>query len=227
LYFFCSHFLSFFLKKNCAQAQSRCHRIGQTKVVKVFRLVTRGTYEQTMIDRSAQKLGLSRALLSAADKRNQKSKQTAADIERLLRYGAYQILKSADADPAKADGNGTAEADDETSRLFCEKDIDQILTQDSRVIRYNDEFDESTHNATIGKATFSIETESANVRLDDPNFWEKVMPFISPIGRLARNLRMKENFATRTFFAELCNVVEQHIAATLRGDRVGVYFFIL
>ena len=32
--------------QNDVQAMARCHRIGQTKTVKVFRLVTRNTYEQ-------------------------------------------------------------------------------------------------------------------------------------------------------------------------------------
>jgi hypothetical protein len=31
--------------QNDVQAQARCHRIGQTKTVSVYRLVTKGTYE--------------------------------------------------------------------------------------------------------------------------------------------------------------------------------------
>ena len=34
--------------QNDVQAMARCHRIGQTKTVKVFRLVTRNTYEQAL-----------------------------------------------------------------------------------------------------------------------------------------------------------------------------------
>ena len=33
------------------QAQSRCHRIGQNKMVKVYRLITRNSYEREMFDR--------------------------------------------------------------------------------------------------------------------------------------------------------------------------------
>ena len=32
--------------QNDVQAMARCHRIGQTKTVNVYRLVTRGTYEE-------------------------------------------------------------------------------------------------------------------------------------------------------------------------------------
>ena len=47
----------------CHQAQARCHRIGQQKAVKVYRLVTRNSYEREMFDRASMKLGLDKAVL--------------------------------------------------------------------------------------------------------------------------------------------------------------------
>ncbi len=49
--------------QNDVQAQARCHRIGQTKNVQVYRLVTRKTYEWEMFQRAGKKLGFERALL--------------------------------------------------------------------------------------------------------------------------------------------------------------------
>ena len=49
--------------QNDIQAQARCHRIGQTKTVNVYRLVTRGTYEEQMYQRANFKLGLERAVI--------------------------------------------------------------------------------------------------------------------------------------------------------------------
>merc|ERR1719245_2273041 len=43
------------------QAQARCHRIGQKKMVKIYRLVTKNTYEREMFDRAGMKLGLDKA----------------------------------------------------------------------------------------------------------------------------------------------------------------------
>lgn len=40
---------------------------GQTKNVNVYRIITRGTYEETMFERSGMKLGLDRAVLSRMD----------------------------------------------------------------------------------------------------------------------------------------------------------------
>ncbi len=51
------------------QAQARCHRIGQTRNVKVYRLVTRGTYEMEMFHRASLKLGLDKAILHTMTKK--------------------------------------------------------------------------------------------------------------------------------------------------------------
>ncbi|KAL1425709.1 hypothetical protein MTO96_018879 [Rhipicephalus appendiculatus] len=49
--------------QNDLQAQARCHRIGQSKAVKVYRLICRNTYEREMFDKASLKLGLDRAVL--------------------------------------------------------------------------------------------------------------------------------------------------------------------
>lgn len=46
-----------------SQAQARCHRIGQSKAVKVYRLITRNSYEREMFDKASLKLGLDKAVL--------------------------------------------------------------------------------------------------------------------------------------------------------------------
>merc|ERR1740122_374897 len=51
--------------QNDLQAQARCHRIGQKKMVKIYRLVTRNTYEREMFDRAGLKLGLDKAVLQS------------------------------------------------------------------------------------------------------------------------------------------------------------------
>ena len=51
--------------QNDLQAQARCHRIGQDKMVKIYRLITRNTYEREMFDRASLKLGLDKAVLQS------------------------------------------------------------------------------------------------------------------------------------------------------------------
>ena len=100
--------------QNDLQAQARCHRIGQKKDVKMYRLVTKNTYEREMFDRAGLKLGLDRAVLQSMNT-NQGGKETASggslsksEVETLLKKGAYGALM-----------------DDETAGdKFCEEDIE-------------------------------------------------------------------------------------------------------
>lgn len=54
--------------QNDLQAQARCHRIGQTQQVKIYRLITRNTYEREMFERASMKLGLDEAVLQSIEK---------------------------------------------------------------------------------------------------------------------------------------------------------------
>lgn len=65
-----SHMVPILLSSLClmlcplhSQAQARCHRIGQSKAVKVYRLITRNSYEREMFDKASLKLGLDKAVL--------------------------------------------------------------------------------------------------------------------------------------------------------------------
>ena len=122
--------------QNDIQAMARCHRIGQTKPVKVYKIVTRDTYEMHMLSAANHKLGLEHAVMktggfestraaaassSAADAArgpaadgpfSSDPKAKAGEIERLLKYGA-QVL--------------TAPEHDERVASFAEASIDNIL----------------------------------------------------------------------------------------------------
>ena len=46
------------------QAQARCHRIGQTRAVKVYRLIVQESVEEKLFDVATQKLGLDKVVLA-------------------------------------------------------------------------------------------------------------------------------------------------------------------
>jgi len=96
--------------QNDLQAQARCHRIGQTKTVKVYRLITKGTYEQNMFEIASRRLGLGHAVLDKGHKK---------EIDKLLRQGAYHALR------------------DVEDNKFGEEDIEEILSR-SKVMVYNE-----------------------------------------------------------------------------------------
>lgn len=63
--FFAHRLYAYFFLTSFYQAQARCHRIGQSKAVKVYRLITRNSYEREMLDKASLKLGLDRAVLQS------------------------------------------------------------------------------------------------------------------------------------------------------------------
>ncbi|ORX92777.1 hypothetical protein K493DRAFT_263097 [Basidiobolus meristosporus CBS 931.73] len=151
--------------QNDLQAQARCHRIGQTKPVQIYRLITRNTYEKEMFDRAGFKLGLDKAVLQKMDAASAMQEEEDSDlskplsslskkeVEELLKKGAYGALLSDDHDSAK----------------FCEEDIDQILQRRTTVIKH----ETNEKGSVFSKATFSV-GNSDDVDIDDPDFWDKL-----------------------------------------------------
>ncbi|XP_072100919.1 chromodomain-helicase-DNA-binding protein 6 isoform X1 [Mobula birostris] len=142
--------------QNDLQAQARCHRIGQSKAVQVYRLITRNSYEREMFDKASLKLGLDRAVLQAMNRRgntNGVQPLSKIEVEDLLRKGAYGALM---------------DEEDEGSK-FCEEDIDQILLRRTRTITIESE----GKGSTFAKASFVASGNRTDISLDDPNFWQK------------------------------------------------------
>lgn len=142
--------------QNDIQAQARCHRIGQDKSVKVYRLITRNSYEREMFDKASLKLGLDRAVLQKMEGIGDEAKPpnlSKKEVEELLKKGAY----------------GAVMEGDDVSQKFCEEDIDQILERRTIVIRH-----ESTdRNSSFSKASFVSANSEPTLDINDPDFWTK------------------------------------------------------
>ena len=151
------------------QAQARCHRIGQTKDVRIYRLVTSRTFEQEMFDRASKKLGLEQAVLGSFGQDDDDDKPTNKEMEELLKRGAYALL----------------EDDNDKIEQFCADDIDNILATRTRTRVVEGAKTASWLNKqgmVVSKSKFTSETKSAEIDMNDPLFWQKVMPdFITPM----------------------------------------------
>uniref|UniRef100_A0A8D3DIC3 Chromodomain helicase DNA binding protein 6 n=1 Tax=Scophthalmus maximus TaxID=52904 RepID=A0A8D3DIC3_SCOMX len=142
--------------QNDLQAQARCHRIGQSKAVKVYRLITRNSYEREMFDKASLKLGLDKAVLQDINRKgslNGVQQLSKLEVEDLLKKGAYGALM---------------DEEDEGSK-FCEEDIDQILQRRTQTITIQSE----GKGSTFAKASFTSAGNRTDISLDDPNFWQK------------------------------------------------------
>jgi len=79
------------------QAQDRCHRIGQTKPVVIYRFIARGTIDEQIIERATAKRRLEKLVihsekfkkLTEDDVRNEMTALTAAELQRLLAETDY------------------------------------------------------------------------------------------------------------------------------------------
>jgi hypothetical protein len=203
--------------QNDIQAQARCHRIGQTQAVKIFRLITTNSYEATMFEKSSRKLGLEQAVFGHGignndDKAGAPSKD---EIELLLRHGAY--------------GNfGDDKAAEERVRVFIESDINQLLER-SRVIKLEkhdeSESGESSHMSRLkglsfSKTTFVSDTADGEVDVNDPDFWAKVLGKDSRetlLNRLMDGTATATPESTKAFLVELKDLHEAIIDAKLQG----------
>ena len=160
--------------QNDVQAQARCHRIGQEKKVKVYRLVSRATYEMMMFQRASKKLGLDQVVLhqvggvqgsqspppeAGAPGRKpsvmggQLSKE---EINTMLKWGAYDLFRD----------ENNAEA------TFCEQDIEDILERRTSRVTWK----EDAQGGMFSKASFQVDEEKSSVDIDAPDFWEKILP---------------------------------------------------
>ncbi|KAF4318613.1 hypothetical protein BBO99_00007232 [Phytophthora kernoviae] len=156
--------------QNDLQAQARAHRIGQTHSVKIYRLITRKTYEMHMFHKASLKLGLDKAVLTHMRRENEEGgnktrkdksakAQESKEIDELLKRGAYDVFRD----------------DDSAGEQFCAADIDQILQRSSQIIKYTEQAQSS-----FSKASFVSATTSDDVDLDDPEFWKKAVGITEP-----------------------------------------------
>jgi len=185
--------------QNDLQAVARCHRIGQTQSVNIYRLVTKKTYEAQMFDIASKKLGMHHAVFETGGVRNEFDGEDddtgnmmslmsldREKVEMMIRYGAYAIMGEDEEDPE--------------NRAINELDIDHLLST-SRTVRYDPtrgegengddtesaEGDESGASEkkkptpsqstalSFSKATFTAETSDTTIDFNDEQFWEKVL----------------------------------------------------
>lgn len=153
---------------NDMQAQARAHRIGQTRSVSIYRLITKKTYEMHMFHRASLKLGLDRAVLAHARSEQEgyesSKNPTTKEIDELLKRGAYDVFRE----------------DDTEQNEFVEADIDSIMQLSSHKIVYgsNNESNISSSLGGFSKASFVSADSTEDVDINDPEFWWKTMRLV-------------------------------------------------
>lgn len=91
------------------QAMDRAHRIGQTKVVQVFRLITQNTMEEKMMERQTLKLKLDSMIIQKGRQAPKQSGLNKDEMSDMVKYGADTIFQTGD--------------------VVEDKDIDQLIME--------------------------------------------------------------------------------------------------
>lgn len=202
--------------QNDLQAVARCHRIGQTRAVQIYRLVTNNTYEQQMFSMASKKLGVHHAVFEHGNVLRNTSFESAPNahpnggakwmdlfeldrdkIEMMIRYGAYAIMEARE--PSEKASSSTLNDDD----------IDQILSS-GRKIQYNDDPDphakqtaatnDTKNILSFSKVKYISATSDSSIDFHDDKFWEKVLG-PKPIQKLMS--KMEAGYLKTASFEEL------------------------
>ncbi len=79
------------------QAQDRAHRIGQTKQVRVFRLISEGTVEERIVERAEMKLRLDALVIQQGRLADNDRKLNKDEMLQMIQFGADKIFRSSEA----------------------------------------------------------------------------------------------------------------------------------
>lgn len=119
------------------QAMDRAHRIGQTKQVRVFRLITENTVDQKIVERAEVKLRLDKLVIQNGKGVVENNQLTKNEVQRIVNFGVNYILSSDQSD-------------------ITDENIDQILDRaEKKTAEQNEELDKLGENQ-LRKFTFDV-----------------------------------------------------------------------
>lgn len=164
--------------QNDLQAMARAHRIGQTRPVSIFRLVSRGTVEETILERAKQKMVLDHLVIGSNAHDGQANGGSTGpqpgssifsrqELQAILQFGAQNIFND-------------HQGEEESAMMQDGKmhfDLDDLL---KRTVPLEDEPDVNGTAGLLGQfqvADFNpITTSKQEKRTDDVLGWDQIIP---------------------------------------------------
>lgn len=169
------------------QAMDRAHRIGQTKTVRVFRMITENTVEERIVERADMKLRLDAVVIQQGrlvDAAN--NKLAKEEMLGMIRHGAENIFASKDSE-------------------ITDQDIDDILSRSERKTEQMKEKLEALGESSL--RNFTMDNQETLYKFEGEDYREKQklagLAWIEPPKR-----ERKANYAVDAYFREALRVSE-------------------
>lgn len=171
------------------QAMDRAHRIGQTKPVRVFRLITENTVEERIVERAEIKLRLESIVIQQGRVIDQQKKLGKDEMLQMIRHGATHVFASKDSE-------------------LTDEDIDTILERGAKKTVELNERMEKLGESSLRNFTVDVVSEDTSLyKFEGEDYREKqklnTMEWIEPPKR-----ERKANYAVDAYFRDALRVSE-------------------
>ncbi|BAM39357.1 uncharacterized protein TOT_010000815 [Theileria orientalis strain Shintoku] len=163
--------------QNDLQAEARAHRIGQTKTVQIYRLVTKDSIEQTILERAKTKMVLDALVVQGLNKRgdavvfndDSKSGFSREELAKILKFGASKLWATANPQTSMQ-----ASSDEK-----LDIDLDKVL-QEAELTKENDsDLAADLLSSYTNITEFRYEPPEGQLESsgeNDKDFWEATIP---------------------------------------------------
>eukprot|EP00818_Percolomonas_sp_WS_P000844 CAMPEP_0117437668 /NCGR_PEP_ID=MMETSP0759-20121206/1650_1 /TAXON_ID=63605 /ORGANISM="Percolomonas cosmopolitus, Strain WS" /LENGTH=982 /DNA_ID=CAMNT_0005229323 /DNA_START=287 /DNA_END=3235 /DNA_ORIENTATION=+ len=178
------------------QALSRAHRIGQSKEVKIYRLVCRQTVEEGILQIASRRQGVHELMLDSGETQNKNKKLTNEEIEEILKCGVQDQLKS----------DSIQDCGDKLLSVDLNEILENAITVSSAVdVRKKYFADNSDEQPSAEEQEQKTDAEKA----ESGNFWTSLFPDYIDVEILKGRFDNSEQFDeqnTIKFFNDLHQV---------------------